>query len=1551
MSSSNLSSHLVSWFDFSQERMEQLNTVSQLKGISTAEITNTVFSVLTSHYTQHAAACESMQAHLSEQKMRLDETDFTRYALCASGALFDELALEEMNRQFDYLLQQYLHDKALNLSTMPMLDETAYIEIDEQSCDIETALYEVKTACQLFADQVQRIPNHIALDYQGATLSYKALDDITNQLARYIRRTYLAVTHAELKPDTLIPISIARSSDFVIGILAILKAGGAFVPINPDYPQSRIEYILKDINSSLILTDRHSSVMFQNNHSQLSQILLDERAFLSEDSSVVPEYIHANHLAYVIYTSGSSGNPKGVLATHVTLISQGTCANYFKADESDTMTFFSDVSFDSTTFEIWGALLNGATLFIPDNFFDLLSDPTLFKETVISKHITIILLTRSLFDLLYTLDETVFASLKYVLVGGEALTKHIMHKLVRSPYKPQHLINAYGPTENSTFCTTNDLQDDFSELNSVPIGRPYSNRVGIVVDKYQQIMPMGVTGELYVGGPSLSRGYLNHSALTEEKFINNPFFHETGGVYPRVYKTNDLVKWLPNGQLEFAGRNDFQVKLRGYRIELAEIETRLLEFSGIKHSVVVLENNNNLSYLVGYYVADAPIKDEDIKAHLNSCLPEYMVPSVMVYLDKLPVTTNGKLDRKALPKANMQKDVQKTDIRTESSVRETIIEIWSGALNTTHIGLDDSFFNLGGNSLAAMMVRKRLEDAFDIKLSIVDLFQHTTVNQLALFIQQGKSTTRSQDERTKCLSEDIAVVGMSCRLPGIDDPVEFWQLLCDEKSTVRDFSNEELRIHHVAESNLQDEEYVKRAGILDASFSFDASFFNYSVKDAEMMDPQQRHFLECSWEALEASGNVPEKFTGDIGVFATQGRNHYFMERIVSLPLSKMELFQAILANENDFLSTRVSYKLNLTGPSITLQTACSSSLVAIQMACDNLNRGGCDMALAGGVSLFYRPGYVFQKDLIESPDGYCRAFDASAEGTIVTSGVGIVVLKRLSDAIEQNDTIYAVVKGGAINNDGAAKMAFTAPGVQGQMRVIEKAQSHANITPDTIEYVEAHGTGTALGDPIEWSALHGVYQKYMQEGALCTIGSVKTNIGHTDSAAGVFGFMKAVLALKHQLIPATLYFETLNAEIASFNTLFRVSNKTKAWESNHSIRRAAVSSFGLGGTNAHVILEEYIEPCVTKGAHACPYYLIPFSAKQRESLQAMATHLKDAVFINSVSLPSFAYTAQEGRAEFKERGYFIVSDDLSVCDVYLHEAVHAQNTPLVVVLSAVSFESLTGVDELYQQYPIFAQAFDVCVKIIQERFGIDLKFPLQNDGLHGQLALFSVQYALVTALMSLMHKPVHGFRGAHESACVIAALAGFISLDEALDVLSSGQSFVHPSLECTESYVQSYPSRASDVIQSVAIESISPPAFLTYVGTIWSSGVAVDWNKIRPVDLKVKKIRIPTYQFIRKEYELPYPSNEEVVVLNVDSNAGDSFEVQLKQMWSSVLGVSTEELTHASDFIELGGDSISFIDLSRHIKKSWNIPVDLEELLQQNEFGAMLHSLHLKMV
>jgi 3-oxoacyl-(acyl-carrier-protein) synthase/thioesterase domain-containing protein/acyl carrier protein len=487
----------------------------------------------------------------------------------------------------------------------------------------------------------------------------------------------------------------------------------------------------------------------------------------------------------------------------------------------------------------------------------------------------------------------------------------------------------------------------------------------------------------------------------------------------------------------------------------------------------------------------------------------------------------------------------------------------------------------------------------------------------------------------------IAVIGMAGRFPGAENVEVFWNNICQSKESITTFSNEELIAAGIPEWQIQSSHYVKARGILDGVEFFDADFFGIPPLEAQLTDPQQRLFLECAFEALENAGYCADHYAGSIGVYGGTARSTYFLHHI--LPnrglMEAMGNYLIRIGNEQDFLTTKVSHKLNLKGPSLTIQSACSTSLVTICVACNHLLTYQCDIALAGGVSIFVpqQSGYVHQEGMIFSPDGHCKPFDAAAQGTVPSNGVGIVVLKRLEDALADRDHIYAIVRGYGMNNDGAEKISYSAPSAAGQATAIESAIAMAEIDPATISYAETHGTATFLGDPIEIEALTKAFQKYTQEQGFCAIGSVKSNIGHSMEAAGIAGFIKAVLALHEKKIPPMLHFNTLNPQINSENSPFHVNTVLKEWLPGINPRRACVSSFGLGGTNAHVILEE--APKLLASVESNIPHLLTLSAKTSSALNTIALNLGNYLREHpEVSLADVAYTLQIGKKIFEHR-------------------------------------------------------------------------------------------------------------------------------------------------------------------------------------------------------------------------------------------------------------------------------------------------------------------------
>jgi amino acid adenylation domain-containing protein/non-ribosomal peptide synthase protein (TIGR01720 family) len=645
--------------------------------------------------------------------------------------------------------------------------------------------------------------------------------------------------------------------------------------------------------------------------------------------------------------------------------------------------------------------------------------------------------------------------------------------------------------------------------------------------------------------------------------------------------------------------------------------------------------------------------------------------------------------------------------------------------------------------------------------------------------------------------EDIAIVGMAGRFPGAKNVAEFWRNLRDGVESISFFTDEELYASGLDGAMLSHPNYVRAAGVLDDIELFAAPFFGINPREAEVLDPQHRLFLECAWEALEDAGYNAETYEGRIGVYAGAGMNTYLLYNLYSNRevIRAVGDFQAMIGNDKDFLPTRVSYKLNLRGPSVSVQTACSTSLVAVGLACQSLQTFQSDMVLAGGVSVRVprNAGYIYQKGGIMSPDGHCRAFDANAEGTVVGSGVGIVVLKRLEDALADGDTVHAVIRGSAINNDGAMKVGYTAPGIEGQTEVIAEASAMADVEADTISYVEAHGTGTTLGDPIEIAALTQVFRAQTGAKNFCAIGSVKTNVGHLDTAAGVTGLIKTVLALKHKELPPSLHFEEPNPNIDFANSPFFVNRQLAEWKRGRTPRRAGVSSFGIGGTNAHVIVEEAPEVEATDAGR--PWQLLLLSAKTDTALEAVTTnlaaHLKQHPNLN---LADVAYTCAAGRKTFKHRRAVVCRDTEDAARVL--EALDGKRVltgfhgtverPIAFMFSGGGTQHVEMGLELYELEPVFREHVDACSELLQPYLGADLRrilYPRAGEKEAAarkldemsvfQPALFVVEYALAKLWMSRGIEPqmmLGHSTGEYAAAC----LAGVFTLEETLSLLSA---------------------------------------------------------------------------------------------------------------------------------------------------------------------------------
>ena len=675
---------------------------------------------------------------------------------------------------------------------------------------------------------------------------------------------------------------------------------------------------------------------------------------------------------------------------------------------------------------------------------------------------------------------------------------------------------------------------------------------------------------------------------------------------------------------------------------------------------------------------------------------------------------------------------------------------------------------------------------------------------------------------------DIAVVGMAGRFPGANTVQAFWHNLCRGVESIRFPDQQELAALGVDAATLHDPHYVKAAAVMDGVELFDAAFFGYTPREAELMDPQHRLFLECAWETIEHAGYDPERYAGRIGVFGGGTTNTYLLYNLLSNreKLGAFDPMQIDVSNAADFVATRVSYKLNLTGPSFTVQTACSTSMVAIHMACQSLLNEECDMALAGGVSVHVKhpEGYWYLDGGNVSPDGHCRAFDAAGAGTIFGSGVAAVMLKRLDDALADGDHIHAVVKGSAINNDGALKVGFTAPSVEGQIEVITEALSVADVRADTIRYVETHGTATKLGDPIEIRALTKAFRPQTKAKHFCAIGSVKSNVGHLASAAGVTSFIKTALMLEHGQIPPSLHFEQPNPDIDFENSPFYVNTQLTAWPETRTPRRAGISSFGVGGTNAHAVLQE--APPTKPSSASRPWQLLLLSAQTSGALDSMTANLARHIAAQpDLNLADTAYTLQVGRAMFDQRRIVVcngAADAAQVMETNDRSRVFSgisqmQDRPVVFMFPGMGDHYVDMALELYQAEPTFRTYVDRCATLLKPLLGRDIREVLYPQGTDartngsappgdGQIDLramlrrsnrqtdtsqpinqtalahpivFTIEYALAQLWIEWGIKP-EAMIGHSIGEYVAACVAGVFSLEDALTLVARRAQLIH---------------------------------------------------------------------------------------------------------------------------------------------------------------------------
>ncbi|MGW2817014.1 amino acid adenylation domain-containing protein [Streptomyces sp. NPDC001415] len=1018
------------------------------------------------------------------------------------------------------------------------------------------------TVAEGFARQARLSPHAPALVTPDRSVSYAQLGVYAAALVFELQSRF-PLPQAPGGAAGSVALHFEPSVEHVVALLALARLNLTAVPLDPAYPPALLRQILDQVRPLCVLVAPAGEAAVD---AIASDGLVRHVVTLSTAAApALPPHDGVRPL-YTLFTSGSTGTPKGVQVPDRTLCNLLHWQSEAGGLAGGAVTQqFSMLSFDVSFQEIFTTLCGGGTLHLARP--GLRQDAPALLDQLETAGVERIFLPYVALQLLAEHGVRLGrhpSKLREVVTAGEQLlcTDAIRRWFAGMP--GARLFNHYGPTEThvvSALC----LEGDPEHWPARPaIGRPVAGARLRVVDEHDEAVPPGSSGRLLIGGPMAAPCYLGDAALNESRFVELPGLG-------RFYRSGDRARFDRQGLLHYLGRDDQQIKLSGHRLELGQIESALLRCPGVVNAVVVHDGERLVACLQCRGESPTP---ESLASHLATLLPPYVRIDRFRRLDALPLTPSGKLDRRTVLSAPGEELRPRAVAAPVLSARESrLSELFQGVTGRP-IDPGQRFFDAGASSLDLMRFHLRCTAEPGPQFTIPDLFEHVTIRSLAGFLDGRAGETapgprgaaRSSD-RTHPADEPVAVIGMAVRLPGADDLDSFWELVTSAGRGIEHFDAAEGLVG--ARSQM--------AGLLD----FDPEHFGISRHDARLMDPQQRHLLMSSVQALAHAG-IADPGGRRIGIVAGCGENTYFQSLLREADPERLpDGFQLALHHDKDFLTTKVAYHLDLSGPAFTVQAACASSLVAVHVAVGLLRQGEAELMLAGGVLVdtLLSDGYAYRPQHIFSPDGHCRPFSDDADGTIGASGVGVVVLKPLRLARRDGDTVYAVITGSAVNNDGAGKLSYSAPSLAGQREVIRAALGRSGRTGADLGYVEAHGTGTRLGDPVEAGALRQAYgldpaELDAAEGQRCALSSVKSQLGHLGAAAGVVGLVRAALAVHHGVIPPTVDFRRLNPRIGHDPAPFYIPTRARPWPAGRP-RIAAVSSFGIGGTNAHLVLEQ----------------------------------------------------------------------------------------------------------------------------------------------------------------------------------------------------------------------------------------------------------------------------------------------------------------------------------------------------------------------------------------
>ncbi|MCD6048483.1 MAG: amino acid adenylation protein [Gammaproteobacteria bacterium] len=1122
--------------------------------------------------------------------------------------------IKKIINSFLSLLYTSIENFSTKINKISLIQDKEYEE--QHKYFKRQALPKVTLLHKQFEMVAKMCPQKTAIIYEDVKYTYEKLDVDSSIFADYLAK------EGVLNHQT-VAMCMDRSYELVVSAIAILKVGASSLSLDPLQPDERVKVILKASQVSFIVIDKKYQQRFEALKQNVKLIFVDIKEF-PKSNSFVSKPVPENSISQIVFTSGSTGAPKGVILKHKGIFNTiYSIQKIIKVSPKDKCISVASISFDMFIMDIWLPLLSGAVLVLPKE--DDIRQPKKIAEYIDKYKITFFEATPAYLQKIVSYFKRPCAGLK-ILSGGEVLTT----VLARELGKYGIVYNLYGPTENSIYSTVEKVNNP----HNISLGHTIHNVHGIVIDHNLNILPRGAVGELCLSGDGLMQGYINLPKNSQFFLKNWPFLNKK----ELFYKTGDIVYQKEDGKFVYFGRADFQTKISGNLVNLNEIIKKIEEIDVVDQAVVSITTEANYKKQVIAYIK---LKDKFepsqkvrlyISNYLYSVLPHFMIPHSIFFINEIPLTVNGKVNYRLLDKEIRPYELEQNF--TENEIIDQVQKIWQQVLGRNNIPIELGFFEVGGDSFLAAQLVEQLKSSLKVNLSLLELYQYPTIKKLSEKISGYINQSSKTDVDWRTTNEPIAIIGVSCCFPDANSLDELWDNLINARVSIKSFDSEENKL------NQGERKFVPYCGYSTSVEFFDHNFFGYSYEQACKIEPNQRVFLQLCWEALENAGYAKNSSDYSIGVFAGSGRISQ-KEPVENEAISTNNILSS-LENEKDFLTLRVSHKLNLTGPSISINTACSTSLVAIIKACQSLHFSECDMALAGGISLIppHQKGYFYQQGSIFSPSGECRVFDQNANGTVPGAGGGVILLKKLSQALTDGDYIYGVIKGSAINNDGAIKVSFAAPSIEGQAKCIQQALIRAKLDKDDIDYIEAHGTGTFVGDPIEVHALNTIFQG---RNAACYLGSVKANIGHTDHAAGIAGLLKSLLILQYKSIPPQINYLQPNPNCSFESTPFKINiTPQKLLKEEVGI---GISSFGMGGTNSHLIITGYTRKLQQKICND-ELYLFIFSAKTKQSLDGQL--LKFEKYLkqnrNRLKVEEVAYTLQIGRKDFSERMVFLAS-------------------------------------------------------------------------------------------------------------------------------------------------------------------------------------------------------------------------------------------------------------------------------------------------------------------